>query len=119
MVLEWSPTNEQFQTTGNRSPKYWQWYFKTFIFTCFIGFGPCIDVFTNRKEAGISLSIISFGFASMSFLFWASTAVIIWKVDEFVAGLGYLNNACHHIGKLFQFISSILSFHFIFSRLAY
>lgn len=104
LVLEWSPTKEQFLTSGNTCPKYWLWYFTTIIFSCAIGFGSCIDVISHHKQSGISLSILSFGFASMSFRFFASAAVITWHVDEIVAGLGNLHIAYQHLSNLFCFI---------------
>ncbi len=101
LVLEWCSAIAKFQTGGNSNKKYWPWYFNTFIVACVIGFGSCVDVVIHPKEAGNSLSIVAFGLGSVSLLYWASAAVVIWNVDDIVSGIGYLNAICQHRGTFY------------------
>lgn len=99
MVIKWSTSDEQFQVQGNSNRGFWIWCFNTFIVAGVIGFGSSIDVITHNEEAGGSLVVISCGFASLSFLFWACASVLIRNADEIVRGIVYLRNILKYLGK--------------------
>ncbi len=99
MIIKWSASNEHFEFQGNSFWGYWRWCFNTFIVAGVIGFGSCIDIIAHRKEAGSSLVVISSGFASLSFIFWACATVLILRVEEIVGGIVYLRNILKYLGK--------------------
>lgn len=98
-VLEWSPKNEQFHTNGNTHKKYWFWYLNTYLIACLIGLGSSIDVMLHYKETGIILSILAFGLASCSVLYWVPATVIILNVDDIVTGSRFLKTLSQTNGK--------------------
>ncbi len=102
IVLEWSPSTEQFETAGPQSSKYWKWYFNTFIVAGVIGFGCCLDVIAHAKETGGALVVLSCGLGAMSFLFWASAATVIWKVDEILNAQECYKKIWIHLGKQYM-----------------
>lgn len=100
MVIKWSTSNEQFELQEKSLRKgYWIWCFNTFIVAGLIGFGSCLDVVTHKEEAGSSLAVISCGLASLSCLYWASSAVLIRNKDEIVGGIIDLKNVLKYLGK--------------------
>ncbi|CAL8127672.1 unnamed protein product [Orchesella dallaii] len=54
---------------------------------CITGFGSCLAVLANAKTLPIELVVMSCMFAAMSTLVWATSLVLIFNIEELLAGI--------------------------------
>lgn len=100
-VLQWDSSTNEYSSRGAWHPKYWPWYFATFIFGTGSGVAGCIYSLFHSKQ----LELVNFTFqiilVPLGLSLLLPTAVVCRYVKDVVLAFKRMNYILRELGKNF------------------